>query len=456
MKDPQDYRSRRNMLKVLSTLGVAGLAGCSGDGDENEAGGGSTGGTTSGGETNSGDSSGTEASVEMADTITFWEVSDSWSGHIERYSEETGATIERTNMGYDEIIDRLQTRLLSGTGAPDVAMTEYSSLKQVADTGGLRDLSGWIEEAGIKGDFPEGVWQGVSTGDKIYEVPYDINPTNLFYRKDVWDEHGLDDSIETWDQLIEEGKKLPDDVALLSVPAAACDLYWRMLYRMQGGQAVDADGNIAFGNEKSLKVFETLQRLSEEGLADQTANWSQQWFAGFSDGTITGYCSGAWFNSTLRESVSDTAGNWRVMKIPAFEEGGNRVSNRGGSGLCIPKQVSEAKARRAFDFAVETCASEEEMASLFENVGNFPAYKPAYEDDAFDQEDEFFGGQNLGQMWTDWVSDIPSFRYTVDDPTIMDVINAELRKVVYDGADPQEALDRAVEEAANQTGRDVA
>ncbi|WP_231187696.1 extracellular solute-binding protein [Haladaptatus sp. DYF46] len=392
----------------------------------------------------------------MADSFKFWEMSGSWDHHMKQYEEETDVTINHTNMGYDEIIDRLQTRLLSGSDAPGLAMIEYSSLKQVADTGGLRDLTPWIEEAGIKKEFPSSIWESVSTGEETYEIPYDINPTSLFYRNDVWKKHGVSTDIETWDQLIEEGKKLPDDTALLSVPSAALNLYWRMLYWQLGGQTFDSEGNLAFDNDTSLRVFRLLHRLGDEGLTSKVTNWSQQWFNGFSEGSITGYCSGAWFNSTLQESVSDTSGKWRAMKLPAFEKGGPRASNRGGSGLCIPKQVSDDVARRTFDFALKTNANAEEMAWLFENVGNFSAYKPAYENDVFDKGFEFFGGQKLGQLWTEQIEDIPPHRFTVDTPTVMDIINTQLRKVVYGNLGPEKGLKNAVEEAKKQTNRGVA
>ena len=460
MASPHKQRGRREMLALLGSLGITGAAGCITTNPPSDSGGGG-GGNGSGNGSSGGNASGNNSAANgysgsMADSFSFWEMSGSWNHHMKRYQDETGVTINHTNMGYDEIIDRMQTRLLSGTDAPGTALVEYASLKQVANTGGLRDLSPWIEDAGIKSDFPSSIWTTAGSGNEIYEIPYDINPTSLFYRKDVWDEHGLNADIETWDQLIEEGKKLPDDVALLSLPSAAIDLYWRMLYWQQGGQEFDKQGRLAFDNDTSLGVFRLLNRLGEEGLTNKVANFSQQWFSGFSNGSITGYCSGAWFNSTLQESVKDTAGKWRAMKLPAFEKGGNRASNRGGSGLCIPKQVSDDVARRAFDFALKTNANADEMAWLFKNVGNFPAFGPAHERDAFSQGFDFFGGQKLGDLWVEQLPDIPPYRFTVDSPTVMDVINTQLRRVVYGNASPEAAHEKAVQEAAKQTDRDVA
>lgn len=431
MGEPR-YRRRRNVLKAFSSLGVVSIAGCIRSDPA------------------------TDDSDSMADSFAFWEMSDSWQGHMNRYEAETGVSIQHTNMGYEEVINTLQTRLLSGTGAPALSLIEYASLKQVADTGGLRDLSDWIEEAGLREKYPSWIWEVVSTDDNIYEIPYDIGPANLFYRKDIWDEHGLNDDIETWDQLIEEGKKLPDDIALLSLPGAAIDLYWRMLYRQLGGMEFDQEGRIAFDNEKALRVIRLLDRLGESGLTNSTANWSQQWFAGFKNGSITGYCTGAWFTSTLKTSLSETAGNWRVMRLPAFETGGPRASNRGGSGLVISKQVSEAKAKRAFHFANNTVADTDELVDLYESQGNFGAYEPAWERPVFGQPNEFFGGQKLGELWMEQATNIPPYRYTIDSPAFMDALNPELRTVVNGDQDPQSALENVVTTVSSRTGREVA
>lgn len=442
MRRPRKQRNRREMLTLISGLSVAGAAGCI---------------TTSPPVASSGSGNRTDSySGPMSNSFTFWEMSGSWEHHMNQYKKKTDVSINHANMGYDQIIDRMQTRLLSGTNAPGTALIEYTSLKQVSATGGLRDLSPWIKEANLTQKFPSWIWNSVSSGNETYEIPYDVNPTSLFYRSDIWEKYGVSDDIETWDQLIEEGNKLPDNIDLISLPASALNLYWQMLYWQLGGKAFDSNGKIAFNNDTCLRVFRLLNRLSEEGLVNNVTEFSQPWFSGFSNGTITGYCSGAWFNSTLQESVSDTSGNWRAMKLPAFEKGGDRASNRGGSGLCIPTQVSDEVARRTFDFALKTVANAEEMAWLFRNIGNFSAYQPAYDQDAFSREFEFFGGQKLGQLWIDQLENIPPYRFTVDTPTIMNIINSELRKVVYGNTKPQTGLNQAIEQAKKQTGRGVA
>ncbi|WP_424005381.1 ABC transporter substrate-binding protein (plasmid) [Haloarcula salina] len=396
----------------------------------------------------------------MADAMEFWEMAGAYGGLMDRYSEKTGTDISHTNMGYSEIINKMQTRLISGQGAPSTALIEQKKTLKIASTGGLRNLRPRMEQAGIIDEFNEGVLAAV-TGEngEIYSVPDDIAPTTLYYRRDVWDEHGLapHEEIETWDQLIEEGKKLPDDVSLLSLPASGSNLYWRFLNRMQGGQEFNENGEIVLNGEEGLKAARIMNRLSNEGLVDRGANWSQQWFSGFKDGSITGYATGSWFYGTITSSMADTAGKWRGFKVPAVEEGGNRASNRGGSGLVIPEQVSAEEANRAWDFIKYVTANPKQNALTYKNEGQMTAHEPSWDEEAFTTaEFEFFGGQKLADIWIEMVPNIPGYRFTVDSPIVSSIINEEMRNMIDEGDSPKAALDRAAQRVADRTDRDIA
>ncbi|WP_052367632.1 ABC transporter substrate-binding protein [Haloferax sp. ATB1] len=461
MKDQVESLNRRNVLQAIGGLGAATLAGCVGTGSGPQTDATQTTNSDSSAE-GTADETATEAATAapMADSIEFWEMAGSYGGLMDRYAQETGTEISHTNMGYSEIINKMQTRLISGQGAPSTALIEQKKTLKIASTGGLRDLRPRMEDAGIIDEFNDGVLSAV-TGDEgqIYSVPDDIAPTTLYYRRDVWDEHGLapHDEIETWDQLIEEGKKLPDDISLLSLPASGSNLYWRFLNRMQGGQEFNENGEVVLNGEEGLKAARMMKRLSNEGLIDRGANWSQQWFSGFQNGTITGYATGSWFYGTITSSMPETEGNWRGFKLPALESGGNRASNRGGSGLVIPQQASEEEANRVWDYIKFVTATPKQNALSYKNEGQMTAHEPSWDQSAFSNaEFDFFGGQQLANIWIDTVPDIPGYRFTVDSPIVSSIINEEMRNMIDEGDSPKQALDRAAQRVADRTGRDIA
>ncbi len=437
MTDSNSGLDRRRVLQ-LSAAGLAGLAGCG-----------------------TGDQSGPDGSNgDMASSATAW----SWDVAAkaldtvdEPYEEEHGGDITVEQFGRSNMKDKFRSRVLSGSGAPAVATMESVDAAAWVDTGGLRDIGDWIDDAGIRDEFVSGKWGPLTKDGGTYALPWDVGPVAAFYRNDVADEHGLDmDGIETWDEFIAEGEKLPDDVAMLNLPPNDYDGVWRMMFRQLGGLPFTDSGAVNINSEKSLRVARQMKEAHDAGITSSVASWSSEWFSRASEGTITTILSGAWLEGTLKSEVGDTAGKWRVMRPPAYESGGNRATNWGGSNLIIADQVSEAKARRGWDYMQFALGTKEQQVTMYEEYGLFPAYKPAYESDVFDQGSEFLGGQAAGRLFAEIAPNIPTYKYTTDTPEITKAINSEFDRMINGQISPKEAVDTAAQQVADRTGRDLA
>jgi multiple sugar transport system substrate-binding protein/lactose/L-arabinose transport system substrate-binding protein len=438
MNDSNRSFDRRTILKMAGVAGAAGLAGCSGN-----------------------QGSGTQTGSGMADTVKAW----SWDVAAESLDEtddpyeegKDGVDVVVEQFGRSDMKDKYKSRLVSGSGAPAVATMESVDAAAWVDTGGLRDIGAWIEDSGEKDNFASGKWGPLEKDGGTYALPWDIGPVGLFYRQDVWDEHGLSpDNIETYDDFIAEGDKLPDDVALANLPPNDYDGVWRMLFRMQGGVPFTSDGKVAINSEESLIVARTMKQLADSGVAASVTSWSSDWFNRFGNGTISSLLGGAWMEGTLKAELGDTAGNWRVLQPPALESGGNRATNWGGSNLVIADQVSDPKAQRAWDYMKFTLATVDMQVKMYQSYGIFPAYKPAYQSDAFDEGSDFLGGQAAGRLFADMVPDIPDYVYTTDTPAVTEAINATFGEMINGNLTPQEAVDQAAQQVADQTDREVA
>ncbi|WP_277542326.1 extracellular solute-binding protein [Haloarcula laminariae] len=375
----------------------------------------------------------------------------------EPYEEEHGGDITVEQFGRSNMKDKFRSRVLSGSGAPAVATMESVDAAAWVDTGGLREIGDWIDDAGIRDEFVSGKWGPLTKDGGTYALPWDVGPVAAFYRNDVADEHGLDmDGIETWDEFIAEGEKLPDDVAMLNLPPNDYDGVWRMMFRQLGGLPFTDSGAVNINSEKSLRVARQMKEAHDAGITSSVASWSSEWFSRASEGTITTILSGAWLEGTLKSEVGDTAGKWRVMRPPAYESGGNRATNWGGSNLIIADQVSEAKARRGWDYMQFALGTKEQQVTMYEEYGLFPAYKPAYESDVFDQGSEFLGGQAAGRLFAEIAPNIPTYKYTTDTPEITKAINSEFDRMINGQISPKEAVDTAAQQVADRTGRDLA
>ncbi|ODR82498.1 ABC transporter substrate-binding protein [Haladaptatus sp. W1] len=427
--------NRRNVLKGAGVAGAIALAGCLGD------------------------SGGSSDSQKKADSIDAWSwdvAAKSLELTAKSYKKDNDATVNVKQIGRSDMKDKYKSKLLAGSGAPAVATMESVDAAAWVDTGGLRDISNWLE-SDLKEKFVSGKWGPLTKDGKTYALPWDIGPVGTFYRKDVLDKHDVNlDSVETWTQFVEEGKKLPDGTAMLNIPSNDYDGLWRMQYRQLGGQPFTKDGKVGFNNEKSVRVARNLKQLRDAGITDNKASWSSAWFSAFKKGSIASLNAGAWMEGTLKSELPDTSGNWRVMKPPAFEKGGRRASNWGGSNLVIADQVSDAKANRGWDYMKYTLGNKERQTEMYREYGIFPAFKPAYESDAFDEGHEFLGGQSAGRMFAEIAPNIPSYRYTTDTPEVTKAINTHFKTMMSGKISPKKAVEKAAKQVADRTDRKMA
>ncbi len=434
--------ARRRLLKGSAALGAVALAGCIGTEDPGS------------------DTDDAGDSDEMADQIEGWGwdvAARSLMLTAEEYNAEHDGTVEIEEFGREAMKDDLQTRLTSGSGAPEVAMLEMIDGQSLIGTGALADISGQIEEAGVYDDFVPGVWDSLSDGDEIYALPWDIGPTAVYYRRDVYDEHGLEaDEIETWDDFLEQGQQLPDDVDMFNIPIDDLDGVWRYQFRQLGNDPFTEDGAVNIANDDSVMIAETIKELYDAGIAATLDGWSSSWFGAYESGDIASLPSAAWMEGTLRDELPDTAGDWGVYPVPAHEPGGPRASNWGGSSLMIPEQIDGPERNLAWDYIQWSLATDEMQLLMYDEYGLFPALETTYDDDTFDEELDFFGGQAARRVFADVAEEMPDYQFSADTPEVSSAINEEFERMLRDDVDPEETVMAAAETVAERTGRELA
>lgn len=455
MKDSADPSARRrNVLRALGVAGVAGLAGCSvntgGDGGD---------GTDSGESTTS--STGGDGGPSMANSATGWSwnvAAKSLKIASESYNEENDADVSITEMGGDTWEQRFQTAILSGTGAPDFSSVQNYDVTSFGAKDGLMDLTSRIEDADIEDKIISGKWETVSVDGNYYAMPWDIGPTGVFYKRGAYESAGIDAmSIETWDDFIEAGKKLPDDTAMMNLPTQEMPQLWRMLYRQLGGQAFTESGAVNIHSDKSVRVAQLLLDMKEAGITTRIGMWSGGWFTSFSEDSLVSLPSAAWMDGTLRAELPDTAGNWGVYKLPAFDEGGVRASNRGGSNMAIPAQIDDdGVIERSWDFIEYAMTNPEIQNQILQEYGIFPSLKSAYESDIYDEELDFYDGQPVFRLFAEVAEQIQGYRYTVDTPEVQDALNTELNNMLDGKKSPENAVRDAAETVVDRTDRELA
>ncbi len=272
---------------------------------------------------------------------------------------------------------------------------------------------------------------------KNYGVPFDNGAVVGSYRTDVLKEAGytVDDFTDiTWS----EYQKMGEDILaktgkpLLSCQAGESDLIVMML-QSAGGSLFDKEGNPSMVDNDTLKkVMETYASLVKSGVLVEVNDWDQ-YVGTITNGTVAGTINGCWIMASI-QTAEDQSGNWAITNMPKLEgvDGATNYSSNGGSSWAVTSASKNPEL--AFDFLSKTFAG---STALYETIlpksGAMATYLPAADSKVYGEPQEFFGGEAVYSMITDFASKAPSNNTGVYYYEARDAIATAITKVVAGG-----------------------
>ncbi|MYL32148.1 extracellular solute-binding protein [Pontibacillus yanchengensis] len=393
-------------------------------------------------------------------TIWGWNVAaQSMELAVEGFKEKyPDVEINVEDIGRLDVYEKLTVGLASGgSGLPDIVLVESDRISNYVNKfpEGFVNLSemGYDEHASKFGEYKTSVTQ--NKDGEFVAAPWDIGPTGVFYRTDIFKEAGVKpEDIKTWDDYVKAGETIKEktDKKMLPIDIANDDAVYRMMLNQQGSYYFNEEGNIAVNNEASQKAFNVISDLHSKDLVLNNDGWN-----GLVSATVNGEIAtvpfGVWYTGTIKDQAPDLSGKWGVFQLPAFEEGGNRAANLGGSDLMIPSSTENKEAAYAF---VEyfTTQKEPQMKALKEK-GIFPSLTSTYEDEFFTNESEYFANQNIYKMFSEEVENIPAANYTSDYSRAFKVMTDTQASILLDGTSIEEAVKNAADKLNSATDREV-
>lgn len=398
---------------------------------------------------NAGTSDTEEASSSEGNKLVVWCWDQSFNGAALKIAEDLykkdnpDFTLEIVDMSKTDLEQKLNTNLVSGvtTGLPDIILANDINIAKYINSyeGAFADLSGAINYD----DFSKYKVDGVTIDGKQYAVPFDIGSAGMFYRRDYLEEAGFKpEDLEniTWERYIEIGKVVKEKTGkdMLTVNPNEDTLVPIML-NSAGSWFTTEDNEANFvGNEALKESLEVFKELSTSGIAKPVTGWSE--FVGsFNNGDVATVISAVWQISTIMDA-EDQSGKWGVAPIPRLSniEGAKNASNEGGSSWMV---LESSKSKDlAIDFLAKTIGSDSEFYSRFltEN-GGVGSYTKAFSSDAYSQEIEFFGGQKVYQIFSEWSKEVPGITIGMYTQEAKDALKTEFTNIV-NGGDIDESL----------------
>lgn len=404
-------------------------------------------------------------------TITVWTWDQPGAGlgaAIPSFEEaHPDITVKVENVGNPAIWDKITIGMAAGgSGLADIMNIGVDYMGNYIERfpQGFANLSELGNADALEDQFPATLWGSAQNADgAVFGIPYEVNTNVLFYRKDVFDEAGIDmASIATWDQLLEAGITIKEKTGfyLFGMDKAASEAdsanIWQILARLQGTFFFNKDGEIALSDDASVAALDFIKRADEAGvIADVPGGWDNLMSQVKGDTKVATLASASWMAGVFPGNAPDLQGDWGVRRPPAMVEGGYTAASAGGTFLAIAN--SSPHKEEAWEFVEYALATLEGQELVYGGAGLFPSFSPMWKTDAFTGPNDYFNGEHVNQLFIDALSeDTPPDYYTADYARALKAYTDAQTQVLLSGADPREALDGAAELLHQQTGRAIA
>ena len=266
-----------------------------------------------------------------------------------------GINISQQTVSWGDANQRLMAAIGAGN-PPDFTFVNDSVAVALWTTGAIQPVDDIIAELDSLYKFVPSNVAPFEHHGHIWAVPM-FTLTHLFYyRTDLAEKAGFNKAPETWDELIELVSAMhgiEPDVAGIALPASKhkftqqcfCDFMIT-----NGANIFDADGNVAFNNERVVEALTAYQELLKYSVPDAA---SLEW-SGAELTFATGRAASMFFFGSLFKQVEDSgivSGKFNAILPPIPAEGGRVGSINSHNAISI--FTKDAARRQAIkDFLV--------------------------------------------------------------------------------------------------------
>ncbi|WP_138752070.1 ABC transporter substrate-binding protein [Paenibacillus sinopodophylli] len=379
------------------------------------------------------------AAAEGTKEVTVWAWDKAFNiGAMERASEaykaknpDSELKVNIVENAQADIIQKLNAGLNAGTtkSLPTIVLIEdyraQSFLQAYPDA--FFDLTDFI----TPGDFADYKIGPTSFDGKQYGVPFDSGVAGLYVRTDYLETAGYkvaDLQNIDWKKFIEIGKAVKEKTGKAMLTQDPNDLgLIRMMVQSAGSWYLKEDGttpNLA-GNAALKEAAETYKELMEADIVKANSDWSQ-FVGGFNSGDVASIPTGNWITASVKAEASQS-GKWAVVPFPKLSTtaGAVNASNLGGSSWYV-MNVDGKEA--AAEFLKQTFGSDVDLyQKLVTEIGAIGTLKAAAAGEAYQQADEFFGGQKIVEDFAKWTEQIPNVNYGMHTYAIEDILVVEMQ-----------------------------
>jgi len=352
---------------------------------------------------------------------------------------------------------QLTQKIAAGSGAGDVVAIEEG---QVVNFLQSPDKFVNFQDHGSndqKDQWLDWKYQQATTADggTTIGLGTDVGGLAMCYRRDLFEKAGLPtdrDEVSalwpTWEDYIATGEQFQEGIGTDDVHFvdAATNMYNSIL--MQSGEYTyfDTSDELVIDSNPAVKdAWDLSVDMIDAGISAQLQSFSNEWNAGFKNGSFATVACPAWMTGYIEEQAgAENAGKWDIASVPG---GGG---NWGGSFLAVPSDSDHQ------DMAIKLAqflTNADGQLAAFEAVGNLPSNPTLYEEPGVkDKTNEYFSDAPVGQIFVAGASSLEPVYLGAKNQPVRDAVENALRSVESGEKSSDEGWETAVADAQTAAG----
>ena len=356
--------------------------------------------------------------------------------------------IETINMSFDDIAKKLMMSLVAGTGAPDVSFEVDDRARKYYGTDLIYTLDDVIpnyEDIFVKALSYRWKYQG-----KLWGAPYDMGTFVMFYRKDIFDEVGVD-FPGSWEELIEVGKKITiPGKRYMTVFTTNEPTQVTSIVQSRGGKVTNIKDEVLFNNPIMAEVCQYVtDAVNKYKVAEYANIFDAAAWVKIKESRWAVIPAWYWYQSFGLKDLAykpEFDGWWRIARILPWKKGDppTGAGFRDGGIWLVPKQTKYPELAKKF---AASLATKEAQVSQATRRGILPVNALALEE-LSKWQDPFFGGQKPYKIALAEMRDCPPMEFGAKwwgsmSPPLNNALNA----IVFEGMPVKKALEDAEKSA---------
>ncbi len=249
------------------------------------------------------------------------------------YFEEAAKAFEEANPGsdiqievvpWDVLLQKLTTDISGGANA-DLSIIGTRWLIDFVDQGIAAPLDDYMTQDFKDRFFPVFLEPSVMQG-KTYGLPIAASARAMYYNKALFEQAGITEVPDTWDELAEAAKKigaLGDDIAGFGLQGKEIetDFYFCYAFWAYGGQIIEEDGTSGLDTDAGYKAAEMYKSLIDSGATQPgVTSYNREDVQNlFKQGKVGMMITAPFLSNQIRDEAPDL--DYGVAAIPAGPDG---------------------------------------------------------------------------------------------------------------------------------------